>query len=147
MLSPTPPLATHFMLQASKRLNVPALRLAQTQLRLLQQYGWPGNVRELQNVIERAVILARGGPLPLEAILRDFDTARTSAPSPRSAKGLPASVVSRHEWRRQERANLEAALSQAGGKIYGKGGAAELLGMKPTTLLSRIKALKISRRG
>jgi transcriptional regulator with GAF, ATPase, and Fis domain len=51
--------------------------------------------------------------------------------------------VSDEEWRRRERENLETALKQAGGRIYGRDGAAELLGIKPTTLQSRLRALGI----
>ena len=59
----------------------------------------------------------------------------------RSGHQLQAEV----EWKRRERQNLLAALQQAGGKIYGPGGAVELLGLKPTTLASRLKALGIKR--
>src|SRR5262249_41853697 len=61
-----PPLAEHFIKQAARRLGVPQPRLTKAHLRELQSYDWPGNVRELQNVIERAVILARNGGLQFE---------------------------------------------------------------------------------
>jgi len=54
-------------------------------------------------------------------------------------------VVTKAEWQRRERANLEGALARTGGRIYGQGGAAELLGVPPTTLASRAKALGIKR--
>src|SRR3989449_7382467 len=59
-------LAEHFIKQASRRLGVPRPRLTKTQVQELQSYDWPGNVRELQNVIERAVILAKGGKLQFD---------------------------------------------------------------------------------
>jgi transcriptional regulator with GAF, ATPase, and Fis domain len=58
----------------------------------------------------------------------------------------PPAPLPAAEWRRLERANLEAALARAGGRIYGRGGAAEILGLPPTTLASRVKALGITRR-
>jgi formate hydrogenlyase transcriptional activator len=56
-----------------------------------------------------------------------------------------APIFSRDDWKRQERINIETALKQSGGKVFGPGGAAELLDMRPTTLASRIKALRISK--
>jgi transcriptional regulator with GAF, ATPase, and Fis domain len=55
-------------------------------------------------------------------------------------------VLTRDELKRQERESITAALAQTGGKIFGPGGAAELLGMKPTTLASRITALGLNRK-
>ena len=52
-------------------------------------------------------------------------------------------ILTREDWKRQERESITAALKQCGGKVFGPGGAAELLNMKPTTLASRIKALGI----
>jgi DNA-binding NtrC family response regulator len=108
----------------------------------LTDHDWPGNVRELQNTVERAIILCRGGHL-------HFDLA---GPNPTAAPPAPTHVVSkpalmtRNEMKCQERDGIAAALKQSGGKIFGPGGAAELLGMKPTTLASRIAVLKIDRK-
>ena len=138
-----PLLAEHFIRLLSRRLKIPTLRLTRAQIRLLEEYDWPGNVRELENVIERAAIVARGGPLRLDAALRDLRREpkhRTATePDPASNPG----VLSENQRKRRDRENVEAALKQSGGKIYGSGGAAELLGIKPTTLVSRIKALGI----
>ena len=106
----------------------------------MQQYDWPGNVSELENVIERAVITARR-----HGRLR-FDLAgegpRAPAPAALSPAG-PEGVLSDATVRQLERENIQAALRQCGGRIRGPGGAAELLGLKPTTLASRIKNLGI----
>ena len=107
----------------------------------LQAYSWPGNVRELQNVIERSVILARGGRLEF-----DLATAKAAAPAPASTAGLePTEIVPDAEMRRRERDNLAAALEHTDWKVSGAGGAAELLGVKPTTLTYRIKNLGLKR--
>jgi transcriptional regulator with GAF, ATPase, and Fis domain len=137
-----PPLAAHFVQQSARRMNRPAPRVSQATMAQLAAHDWPGNVRELQNAVERAVILAQGGPLRFE-----FPTpsAREAAPTkPQRIHTLP--LLTRAELKRQERDSIVAALQQTGGRIFGVDGAAELLGMRPTTLASRIKALGIRRK-
>ena len=103
-------------------------------------------MRELENVIERAVVLSRGGDLRLEHVLPGQGTPRfASTPAPPALPALEE-IVGDEEWRRRERANLVAAVARAGGRIYGVGGAAELLGVKPSTLQSRLRSLGISPR-
>ena len=128
-----PLLARHFLEVACKRFNRAGLKLEPNQLKQLQNYNWPGNVRELQNVIERAVITSRLGTLKLDI--------PGSAESGSSASGEESGVVSEKEMNRRMRDNLVAALKRSGGRIYGSGGAAELLGIKPSTLTTRIKKL------
>jgi PAS domain S-box-containing protein len=136
-----PLLATHFLTQSAKRMNRPALRITQGALNQLSSYDWPGNVRELQNTIERTVILSREGPLHF-----DLTSLRaTDAPRERIVKESEPVLRTRDELKRQERDAIAAALKQTAGKISGPRGAAELLGMKPTTLISRIKALGLNR--
>jgi transcriptional regulator with GAF, ATPase, and Fis domain len=133
-------LATHFLEVACKRFNRPDLQLAERQLRRLQNYDWPGNVRELENVVERPVIAARAGSL-------HFDIPEAVAESPSSsspgagdrAVEENVAVVPEGEMRRRERENIAAALKLCKGRIYGPGGAAELLGVQPTTLSARIR--------
>jgi transcriptional regulator with GAF, ATPase, and Fis domain len=111
----------------------------------LQQYDWPGNIRELQHVIERAVILSRDARLRLDLAFPE-NPQRTTRQSPASHYVRPTVTFVPEAKRKQgERDNLIAALTQARGKVYGRGGAAELLGVKPTTLASRLKALGIKR--
>ncbi len=133
-------LATHFIGLSARRMNRPVPRVTPAALARLSAHDWPGNVRELQNVVERAVILAQGGPL-------DFDLPSVPAAPRRSGQVAvpPAVFITREEWKQRERENLQAALVQAKGKVFGPGGAAELLGMKPTTLTSRLKALQIQK--
>jgi len=139
-----PELASHFATQAAKRFGTRPPRLAASELRRLQEYAWPGNVRELQNVVERAVIVSRG------TVLR-FDDLRSQEPMVQRQRALidertAIEVIPELEWRRRERDNLRAALDASQGRVYGPGGAAELLGIKPTTLLSRLHALGVRRR-
>ncbi|MBV8596869.1 MAG: sigma 54-interacting transcriptional regulator [Candidatus Eremiobacteraeota bacterium] len=130
------PLAAHFVTQTALRMNRPGPRLTQTAMDQLTSYAWPGNVRELQNAIERAVILAQGGAL-------EFDWLKGGAnpPTAAAAPAAPPAVLTNAELKERERQNMMAALAQTGGKIFGSTGAAALLGMKPTTVISRLKSL------
>lgn len=141
-----PPLAEHFLEPMSRRMNRPLARLTQVNLLELQSYDWPGNVRELQNVIERAVITSRGGGLEFD-LPRDpkSESALLSAQNTMRSDTV-GEVVPEAEMRRRERENILAALDKSGGKIYGAGGAAELLGIKPTTFASRIQKMGISKK-
>jgi len=141
------PLAEHF-LRAAPRRSGKAARLDATALRQLEAHDWPGNVRELQNAIERARIVAADGPLRFDGLGEAGQAARPRARR-QGAASVPAvasEVKTRGQLRDEERQNLEAALLACNGKVFGKGGAAQLLGMKPTTLASRLKALGIARR-
>jgi transcriptional regulator with GAF, ATPase, and Fis domain len=133
-----PLLATHAIAEVSKRLRIPAPPFTQSDAARLQQYDWPGNVRELENVIQRAVILSKGDRLRLDIALADLTTGATPAPDTSDV------VLTDLEVRAHERANLVKALERADGRVYGAGGAAELLGINPTTLASRLRALKIT---
>jgi len=136
------PLATHFVKQIARRMNRPTPRVTQATLTQLTNHDWPGNVRELQNAVERAVILSQRGPLQFE-----LPEAKPHAFSRAHKAVTPSGVVlTRDELKRRERESIAAGLKQTGGKIFGAGGAAELLGMKPTTLASRIKALGLNRK-
>jgi transcriptional regulator of acetoin/glycerol metabolism len=110
----------------------------------LQNYNWPGNIRELRNVIERAVIISHGGVL-------DFDLPSTEpapAPPPPAAQeksGGEPEFFTGGELRRRERENLLVVLQKTHWKIKGADGAAELLGIKPTTLLPRMKTMGLKR--
>ncbi len=134
------PLAAHFVQQTARRMNRPAPRVTQATMNQLAAHDWAGNVRELQNAIERAVILSQGGPLRFE-----FGPAPGESAKPASPAATISKLLTRDELKRQERESITTALQQTGGKIFGPDGAAELLGMKPTTLASRLKALKIQR--
>ncbi len=135
-----PLLALHLLRAACKKLNTGELRLTEGDARRLAQYAWPGNVRELQNVIERAAILARNGRVRIDLP----DLGPVAAAGRRSqAAGARSAILTDDERRERDRVNIVAALEASGGKIFGRGGAAEILDVKPTTLASRIKTLGI----
>ncbi|MDB6065387.1 MAG: fhlA 1 [Pedosphaera sp.] len=135
-----PLLAVHFIRQSAARLNCPVPPLSARDAAELSNYSWPGNVRELQNVIERAMILSRGGPLRLQ--LRE----PTGLVTPSVGAPREVSPLTRNQFLESQRQTIEAALKKSRGKIYGPGGAAELLGLRPTTLSSKLGALGIKRR-
>jgi PAS domain S-box-containing protein len=136
-----PQLAAHFLKQTSQRLNMPGRRLRNTDIERLQHYSWPGNIRELQNVIERALITSHGPDLTM-----DLPDEPKSSQSP-IPSFTPLTVMTDAQLRNLERSNMQAALKASHGKLFGKGGAAELLGLKPTTLASRLKRLDIELEG
>ena len=103
-------------------------------MQVLQAYDWPGNIRELQNVIERGVIIADGEVFRLEPGTLAEQT-RPIAPELEPARG--------HEIRDEEKARIETVLKQTRGRVAGPNGAAARLGLPPSTLEWRIKALKI----
>ena len=133
-------LAGHFLQLAARRYGKSAPRLTLAAGRELEAYHWPGNIRELQHVIERAVLLSPGETLRLDgSMTQRLGPARpTTRGSPRE---VAPDVIPDAEWRRREQANLRHALKLADGRIYGPNGAAELLGVKPTTLISRLRAI------
>ena len=141
-----PLLAQHFIRLSAKELGCPKPRLTRAGMVLLQSYEWPGNIREVRNVIERAVILARGGVL-------EFDLPVSSGASPTTLPIQQAGdeadtgreFFTESEMQRHERDNLLAVLKKSGWKIKGANGAAELLGVKPTTLLSRMEKMGLRR--
>jgi len=132
-----PSLAKHFVDLSTRELKCAKPRLTRAAVTELQSYDWPGNIRELRNVIERAVILARGGVLEFDLPI----TAQAAAgdqPTPPAGSATATGFLTEAEIQRFERDNLLRALEAANWKIGGPDGAAELLGLKPTTLLSRM---------
>ena len=104
---------------------------------LLQNYDWPGNIRELQNVIERSVILNSGEIFAVDEswLAKQPTRGRPQVTSPAPPQGKP----------RSERELIEAALAASRGRIAGRSGAAAKLGVPPSTLDHRIKALGIDK--
>jgi PAS domain S-box-containing protein len=139
-----PLLAMHFVNKAASARNRPGLHLSQADMQQLVDYDWPGNVRELENIIERAIILSRGDRLAIELPKSSADHAPTVAPQP-AAPGV-GEILSADQLKRVEFDCIRGALRRTGGKVFGHDGAAALLGMKPTTLASRIKRFGIDRR-
>jgi len=136
-------LAAHFLELSARKLNQPRPRLTQANVLTLERYGWPGNIRELQNVIERAVITAKSGRLSFDLPVET--DAENSEPVGVRHSPQETDIISEDEMRRRERENILTALKQTKWKISGDDGAAALLGIKPTTLTSRIKKMEIHR--
>jgi PAS domain S-box-containing protein len=136
-----PALATTFARRYAQRIGRSIAPITPADARRLQRYAWPGNVRELQNVIERAVITAVDGRLNLDRALPEVPAAVETTVDSRVAQ---APIHTLRELEDLERANLARALASAQGRISGPGGAAELLGMNPSTLRSRMKALGVA---
>jgi PAS domain S-box-containing protein len=135
------PLALHFIEHACERFHLPQASMSMSQRRALERYSWPGNVRELQNVVERAVIVARGGPLQFTlGSQQSTGSYPTVAPGP-----PPADQLTLDDLKQLEREVIVHALEQTQWKIYGDDGAAARLGLPPTTLASKIKKLGLER--
>lgn len=137
-----PLLAGHFLELAVKELGCVRPRLTRAGTETLQNYDWPGNVRELRNVIERAAIFAQGGALEFDLPITGSDPTHFE---PVDLERAEQEFLTDAEMRRRERENLFAVLRKTGWKIKGVDGAAELLGVKPTTLISRIEKMGLKR--
>ncbi|HEU5181051.1 MAG TPA: sigma 54-interacting transcriptional regulator [Candidatus Polarisedimenticolia bacterium] len=127
-----PRLARHFVMVFSSKMGKPVGKLDAEALEKLTAYSWPGNVRELQNVIERAVILSSPGRL----VLGDVLTTTSAAGSPKQAT---------QSLEETERQHIVSVLERTGWRVSGERGAAEILGLKRTTLEARMKRLGIHR--
>ena len=137
-------LATHFVELLVKELGCPKPRLTRAGIEALESYEWPGNIRELRNVIERAAIFARGGALEFDLPVTGASVDPTSF-GPQYSDGLDPEYLTESEMRRRERENLLAILQKTGWRIKGSDGAAELLGVKASTLVARIKKMGFNR--
>jgi transcriptional regulator with GAF, ATPase, and Fis domain len=124
-----PGLVWSFIDEFSTLFGKPIDSISKDSLRDLQRYPWPGNVRELRNVIERAIIIATGRQLVVSA------PRLPNRPVPKTAMTLSALEVE----------HIRAVLDMTNWRVRGAGGAAERLGLKPTTLESRMARLGISR--
>ena len=134
-------LANHFLKLYARKFNRPLIRLAEPHFEILTRHDWPGNIRELQNILERLVITSQP-----DQVLRELQ--RSAPPvviAPPAAARVPVvqKPLSKDELRKLEIENMQDALKQTNWKIYGPRGAAEMLAVKPTTLISRMKKLGI----
>jgi predicted ATPase/transcriptional regulator with GAF, ATPase, and Fis domain/tRNA A-37 threonylcarbamoyl transferase component Bud32 len=126
-----PVLVRHFVQKYATQLGKPIESIPTHTLAALTAYAWPGNVRELANIIERSVIVSQGSTLELG----DWITSESAAAPPVSGGTLQDA----------ERAHIISALEKTGWRVSGPAGAAVQLGLKPTTLESRMKKLGITR--
>lgn len=131
-------LAEAFINKFSRQTAKKIQPLSEASQQRLLAYSWPGNVRELQNIIERGVITAREGQVNILDLL------------PLTTEQLPTSpflerILTEAELMALEKKNILLALEKTQGRISGKGGAAQLLQIPPTTLSSRIRKIGIKR--
>jgi len=127
-----PLLVSYFVKKYAAQMGKKVESVQASAMEMLKNYAWPGNIRELEHVIERAVILTQGSQLELGDWLP-----KTSTTS------IGASVPTLEDL---ERAHIQAVLERTGWRVSGEKGAANLLGLKPTTLEARMKKLGITRR-
>jgi formate hydrogenlyase transcriptional activator len=131
-------LARYFVQRPAARLRRAIRDISDDALECLARYEWPGNVRELQNVIERAIILSRGEVVEAAAITLPVGVADVCAErAPKPLKPLTLAEADRRA--------IVAALDATGWRVSGRGGAAEVLGLKPTTLHAKMKKLGVRR--
>jgi len=143
-----PLLATYFIERYGKRFGKRIERVSRETMDLLLRYAWPGNVRELQNVIERAVVLARGNELELGPDLLPADASRVAADARAPAAGVAtgaAAAGNPTSLEEVERNHILAVLKQTSGVVEGPSGAARILNLHPNTLRSRMKKLGIKK--
>jgi len=132
-----PALVRHFLERKSRELKLSASPpLAPGVIDRLTAYPWPGNVRELENVVERALILSKGEPLTFDDLTGNKSGDKFKNVFPTQDEPLKLDeVMSRH---------IRRVLEMTRGKVHGKGGAAEVLGINPSTLRNRMNQLGIS---
>ena len=133
-------LARYFLESIKKRYGIEKLDFSRESIEYLKTSQWPGNVRELQNKVERAVLLCRSDRIGIEHLSTpDGEKVAGRKVTPGAVGFVPVKlddVVREH---------IAKTLELTGGRIYGAGGAAEILGLKPSTLQSRMKKLGIGR--
>ncbi len=138
-------LASAFAQKFARKMGCTLEPLSEECIRRLQACSWPGNVRELENVIERAVITAQEGCLNLDRALPETVEGVASQRAIASPEERDQQIRTVQELQALERDNLIRALETTGWRVSGKSGAAQLLGMNPSTLNSRMKALGVKR--
>jgi transcriptional regulator with GAF, ATPase, and Fis domain len=131
-----PPLVRHFAHEFASRMNKSIEAISSETMEALVRYPWPGNIRELQNVIERSVVIHRKGNLRIKQCCLSIGAA---------LRGTPASQPAFRRSAMEDRKMIDAALTEAHGRVSGPSGAAAILGIPPSTLESRIKSMNINK--
>jgi formate hydrogenlyase transcriptional activator len=127
-----PALVDHLLRHFARKLSKGPAKINERTMALLTSYPWPGNVRELENILERALIVAENDRLHI-------DPAWLSAPAPPNGSNQTGLAD-------VERQTILNALVQTQGRIYGPGGAAQALGLKPSTLYGKMRKYHIERK-
>jgi transcriptional regulator with GAF, ATPase, and Fis domain len=130
-----PMLVEYFIGRYSNEAGKKIRNISKKSMELLQSYSWPGNIRELQNVIERSVILCETETFTVDESWLSRDTSKATSPSQPLIQMLTT----------QETSVIEAALAETHGRVSGPTGAAARLGMRPSTLESKIRSLNINK--
>lgn len=138
-------LAQHFLDQTCKDFGRKPMLLTRSQANKLRDYNWPGNIRELKNVIERAVILSPSTVLRLDLSMPDLGPEVPLNGQTTAVTSDNDRVMTEDEMREFQKQNLVAALESSNWRVSGAGGAAEVLGIRPTTLADRIRTYGIQK--
>jgi formate hydrogenlyase transcriptional activator len=134
-----PLLVTYFLNRYARKAGRLFTAIDKKSLDLLRFYSWPGNIRELQNVIERSVIVSESQTFSVD------ESWLSRRPPANSASDVDVQPSLFNRLPAEERAAIEAALRECGGRVYGPSGAAARLGIPRTTLESKIRSLKINK--
>lgn len=135
------PLTRHFVEQICQDLRRPTLRIGRQTAEMLQRHNWPGNIRELRNVIERAIIMSKGKRLELM-----LSTSNPPTDSSVVTHQVNDDFLTDAEMNMQVKTNILNVLRLTNWRVSGDGGAAELLGLKPSTLAYRMRTFGIEKR-
>lgn len=139
-----PLLAMYFVKKLSQKLNRPCPQLTEANIMDLKNYSWPGNVRELENTIERALILSESKKLRIDLNIGSF-RAPSEAMDNCNLRYDDKEILTEAQIEALIKQNTLIALMKSKWKIYGPGGASTLIGIKPTTLIERMKRMKIQK--
>jgi PAS domain S-box-containing protein len=137
------PLAASFLDRACRELGKEAHSLTKGNIEQLKSHSWPGNIRELKNTIERAVISSNSKKLNLDLAIVTSASVQQDISS--EAKAVSTDFLTNIEFKALEKENIYAALRAANWKTWGSGGAAQLLGIKPSTLAYQMKQFGIEK--
>jgi transcriptional regulator with GAF, ATPase, and Fis domain len=140
-----PLLVAHFLAHFQRKLAKPLRAVTLESMARLEAYAWPGNIRELQNVLERACVLATTPTVDIADSLRALPgevVVKRGTTHPAAIAPASDTLVTLDE---NERVHIRRALAAAGGKIHGPQGAAQILGINPSTLRSRMQKLGIEK--
>ena len=140
-----PMLAIHFLEQVCREFGIEVPAFTQTQMDAMKAYHWPGNIRELKNVIERAVILSTGEVLRLDLSLPEANLGLVDQGEAKAVPDRSLPFITDAQMKERQRENIIQALEHSSWRVSGRGGAAELLQMPPTTLTDRMRSLKIEK--